>query len=474
MRALTWFHRWLGVATCVVFAMWFASGAVLLFKPFPFFPHDAQLAVEPAIDLASIRISPATAWAVGGGGDGGEDLRLVQRGDVPAYILTDSNKTVAMDAQTGQLLPPLQPAEATAIGRRAVGAGVAGPAFHYDQWVVHNRFDPWRPFYRLDVPDKAGTQYYLSASTGEILQRTERAERGWNWVGAVLHWVYLTPLRSSFTAWDRTVWMLSFTAMLVAVAGIIVGLTRMLAARRQRNRRWTFFRLRWMRWHHLLGLVAGWFLLAWVFSGWLSMDHDRIFFDGRMTSEQQLRYAGISYPAALQTIDIGRIPHNMAFREIRFSVAGGSAIVSAWDAGGQVRAYRGDGSAANAADIVGIARRGLEAAWGSGEGADAGMVAANDLFLLTEGWPATAALISGHGNRPDIYIDSATGRVLTVMNASRKTRAWLYYGLHTYKYPGLVDHPDLRRAIMLVPLSLGFLFAITGVVIGIKRLRKSI
>ena len=52
--ALVWFHRWLGVATCLVFALWFASGAVLLFKPFPSLDRGSQLALSAPIDSAAI------------------------------------------------------------------------------------------------------------------------------------------------------------------------------------------------------------------------------------------------------------------------------------------------------------------------------------------------------------------------------------------------------------------------------------
>ena len=35
MRILATLHRWWGVAFCLLFAMWFASGIVMHFVPFP-------------------------------------------------------------------------------------------------------------------------------------------------------------------------------------------------------------------------------------------------------------------------------------------------------------------------------------------------------------------------------------------------------------------------------------------------------
>ena len=41
-RWLTWFHRWAGVALCLLFAIWFASGAVLHFVSFPSLSRSDQ------------------------------------------------------------------------------------------------------------------------------------------------------------------------------------------------------------------------------------------------------------------------------------------------------------------------------------------------------------------------------------------------------------------------------------------------
>ena len=38
LRWLVWFHRWTGIALCLLFAVWFVTGAVMLFVPFPSLP----------------------------------------------------------------------------------------------------------------------------------------------------------------------------------------------------------------------------------------------------------------------------------------------------------------------------------------------------------------------------------------------------------------------------------------------------
>ncbi len=65
MRVLILLHRWLGVAFCLLFAMWFASGIVMHFAPFPVFAEADRFAGLAPIDPASVRYGPAEAVAAG-------------------------------------------------------------------------------------------------------------------------------------------------------------------------------------------------------------------------------------------------------------------------------------------------------------------------------------------------------------------------------------------------------------------------
>src|ERR1700750_1631272 len=49
VRVLATLHRWWGVAFCLLFAMWFASGIVMHFVPFP---ERQERPATPGIDVA--------------------------------------------------------------------------------------------------------------------------------------------------------------------------------------------------------------------------------------------------------------------------------------------------------------------------------------------------------------------------------------------------------------------------------------
>ena len=107
----------------------------------------------------------------------------------------------------------------------------------YDQWSVPNGFDRHRPLFRVALGDAAGTEIYVSSRTGEVVLDTTRSERGWNWVGSVLHWIYPTVLRSNWALWDQVVSTLSLVALIAAVLGAVLGIVQDQDPRRADRRR---------------------------------------------------------------------------------------------------------------------------------------------------------------------------------------------------------------------------------------------
>src|SRR5882757_8559620 len=82
-RWLTWFHRWSGVALCLLFVAWFASGAVLLYVPFPALTQSDHLAHSETIDGSRPIRDPATVLAEA---PAAEWLLLVSIAGHPTYL----------------------------------------------------------------------------------------------------------------------------------------------------------------------------------------------------------------------------------------------------------------------------------------------------------------------------------------------------------------------------------------------------
>jgi hypothetical protein len=434
VRGLSWFHRWTGVGLCLLFVLWFASGAILLFVPFPSLSGQDRLAASERIDLAAVTVAPARALAVAGGG---EALRLVAVGGRPIYVVrTPKGQLRAVDASAGKIAAPVDAAEAGSIAARFAQAPVkrVSAPLRYDQWVAHNQFDGWRPLYRVSLDDPKGTQLYVSAGTGEVVQRTHASERAWNWGGAVIHWLYFTALRQSFTAWDQTVWWVSLLGLTTAVIGTVLGVYRTQKRLRGRRPDWSPFR-GWLRWHHGLGLGVALFVLTWIFSGWLSMDHGRLFSRGTPAQSAEAIYHGAPLAAALAAVAPVDLRPLGSASEISFDVVGGQPLASAEGGGlARVRLLSGPEAPVTSALPTNLLARAASQAWPLASTSAKGPEAGDQLYRAAEGMDARVVRFPlATPKDASVYLDPVSGRVVIVMDASRKAYAWVYYALHTIR-----------------------------------------
>ena len=227
------------------------------------------------------------------------DLRLVSVAGRPVYVARSRlGAWLSIAGDTGEVLPAFSAPVATTVAERfarASAAGVSGP-MEYDQWIVHQRFDPYRPFYRVRLNDDARTDLYVSARTGEVVAahslfgtRVELGRCGYSL--DLLHAVAqkLPGLESS-----RLVGV--FRGAVVSSVGVWLGFVRLASNRAAGRKGLSPFR-GWMRWHHIIGLFASVIVVTWMLSGWLSMDHGRLFSRGETRATQTLQMRGMSVGA---------------------------------------------------------------------------------------------------------------------------------------------------------------------------------
>ena len=472
-RWLTWFHRWAGVVLCLVVLLWFISGAVLHFVPFPALGDEERYERGPGIDLARLSVTPATALAQV---PGASALRLVGLLGRPEYALLSKHGWVAVAGDTGERLPPVDSTTAKHIAEAfgsAPTARVDGP-IEYDQWIVHQHFDAHRPFYRVRLQDPTATELYVSARTGEILQRTRRTERAWNWCGAVMHWIYFTPLRKTYPAWNQAVWWLSLVTLVTAIIGTWLGVLRSLANHAAGRKGLSPFR-GWMRWHHIIGLFASLVVLLWIFSGWLSMDHGRLFSRGQATQAETDALRGTTIAAVAEAASIERLRAAGPAAAIDFDAVSGEPFISLRGGGRLAHVFwLASGETASAIPIALLAQA-VTSAWPGAMPEQHPSPGIAKLYALAEYLPREARAFITPGSRPThIYIDELTGRVLIVMDPSRVAYAWVFYALHTLQFPGLNTHSALRTGLVLALLAFGTAFSVTGVVLGIRRLQREL
>ena len=471
--AMILLHRWLGIALCLLFAMWFASGIVMHFVPFPSLSEAERFEGLAPLARAGVAIGPSDAVKASRIGDAAR-VRLIQRSDGPVYVVSAPSQSRAIrasngaDARVGSPDVALTTATTHARNRGLDSSHASVDALaDYDQWTVPNGFDRHRPLFRVALGDGDGSDVYVSSITGEIVLETTRRERWWNLAGSVVHWIYPTVLRSNWSLWDRVVWTLSLLALVAAVLGAVLGIARI----RIRNGRMLSPYRGWHLLHHVIGLLATVFVLTWIFSAWLSMDHGRLFSRGQLTQAEGDAVAApdwgmlaaVSWPAiSPSTREVEWFAFNGTFYRRDRVGLDRQILIRAGDEGpDNQRVFL------SPRDVSGLTER-LAAGCGAPS-----LVSANDDYAAS---PALSGAPVYRARCGEVWfdIDGSNGAVLQRLDPSRRAYRWLYSALHTLDFPILLAHPYVRSVLIVGLCALGLLFSLTGIVIGWRRLRMTI
>ena len=469
-------HRWTGIALCLLFAIWFVSGVVMMYVPFPSFRAEERVATAAPIAWEKVRIGPDAALARFGAQAFPDEMRLEMTGGEPVYRITEDGRRRALSARTGAFAGPVDAAGAMRIAAVHAGAGAASATLvDHDQWVVTRAFARIAPFWRVRLDDGRGTDLYVTRATGEIVQDTDARERFWNWLGAVPHWIYFEALRVHQEPWRQTVIWTSGIGIVGAILGIWIGILRLRLRRRYRSGSTSPYR-GWMKWHHLAGLIGGLFLVTWVFSGWLSMSPFGGFGNGDADAIGK-RYAGTPRPDFAPT-DLARLARTAAgVAEIRFTFIGGRPTILAVARSGETVAL--DGTTAMPARPDRQAIRALTERAVPGRLADISLLTRHDLYWYATGDPRRdgrplPVLRLKFDDPPHswLYIDPSTGRLLAQSSDGTRTYRWLFSALHSFDLPALLSLRPLRDALMILLSMAGFIISASGVVVGWRHLTR--
>ena len=508
-------HRYLGIGLCLAFALWFATGVVMVYAQFPVLTPAARLAGLSALEPARFSITPAAA-VQRAGLSAPRRLRMGMLLDRPIYyILPSGERWLGVYADDGQVLTAIDAKTAGRVASRHAPGGaqprLLGAVETIDQWTLSNSLNLHRPLYRFGLDDDRGTELYVSATTGEMVMRTTRSQRVWSWLGTIIHWGAPQILRQRVGAWRQTMLWLSGAGMLLALTGLVVGLLRY----RRRGyvlkgvdatRRSASPYLGVKRYHHWAGLAVGLVSLTWITSGFLYLNPGGSRQEPLSTTTQMTPYSvgGVrastsARPGQAEAMRGGplvaslwvdapasaweRVPAGMAPRqaplpkeaELRrfagrpyyvFQFAAFESITVAADGHGDAPFVRHPTEA-----LVARARQAVDGPLTSTE-----LLESYDAYYYSVGPGARRRLPVLRLTFDDpvtrlLYVDPHTGSITHAYDTHAMVMRWVVMGLHNLDFPFLIRNRPAWD-ITIIALSLGGLvLSGSGLVLGWRRVR---
>ncbi|MDE0002533.1 MAG: PepSY domain-containing protein [Rhodospirillaceae bacterium] len=473
VRLLFLIHRYLGIALGVVVTLWCLSGFVMMYEQYPELDDTERLAGLEPLNLTACCRLPTDFSNIEV-----DRFRLEMMAGIPVLRLMDGRFQYVIDLRTGEYLPEFYEADARLIAAKAAAEyGLPGgprlvDLIERDQWTVYPSYVVHRPLFHFAMDDPAGTEFYVSSTTGEVVQMTTFRQRFLNWMGAVVHWLYPTALRQHTGLWLQVVIWLTIVSLFLTVIGIYIGLRQF---KNRRNGHRSPYHGWWL-WHHYAGLVFGLFTLTWLVSGLFSVNaFGALEGRGFFFENQRLRGAAVNFEHAsafVSALPADEIPSSTVRLDV--SVIGAQLYAVASDKEGQrVRLNAGTlrpetlsgDFFTQAANIMRPDVPVAEASW------------------LTEG---DAYYFSHHDKRrfpvyriryedgERFYLDSTTGELSYAVDRERQWLRWVFHALHRGDFSALVRSRPIWD-LMMWPLMLGVTVgAITGTWIGFQRVIRAV
>ena len=345
--------------------------------------------------------------------------------------------------------------------------------------------DLHRPLHKVLLPDAEQTLLYISGTTGEVVRDAPRLERGFNYLGAWLHWLYL--FRDTAIDWTDLIIWLSVIGTVATLSGFLSGIIRWRFSRPYRSGSRSPFAPGALRWHHILGLVFALTTFTWIFSGLMSMNPWDIFeADDSIIDARRISNPDIQPSRATATPQALLASTTTPVRELQWHTLLDKARVKA------IRTHEVPPGNADQPVLL-SARTGKPYTLETERLRSA-------LFTLQAGYPPridilrqddfyyysrTEHTMTG-GRKPHplpiwrvryddpnqtwLHIDPTTGQVLNEMDSYQRAERWLFALLHSWDWLPLLQNRPLWDIFMLVLAAGGLALSATGIWIAGHRL----
>ena len=271
-KLLIYSHRWLGIGIMLMFLVWTVSGVILMYYGHPQITTGERLLRLQPIDFSTATVTPAEA-AAKARINKPYRVRLSMLDGRPVYRIArvSIGNWSTVYADTGEVLRAMGREQALKWMKQFVPESAA--TMRYDAYLpAPDEFTRiptlagFTPLHRIAMNDAAGTEYYVSEKSNEIVQKTDRRSRILAISGYVLHNLFFFRQR---TWWTPMLDWIAWTAMLMAVSGIVLGIWRIAFKARFRHKGVMSYTpySGWMKWHHYAGLIFGLLAVSWILSG---------------------------------------------------------------------------------------------------------------------------------------------------------------------------------------------------------------
>ena len=469
-------HKYTGILVSALFMMWFITGLVLIYHPYPRLSEELYNSHKEVLTASLPELYSIQDRVEGKI----QSLKLWQFQGQTRLDVKTSEKMYKLLADTLDRVINIDYKCVEKVAKQWTDAPVikVDTLHKRQQWVLYSKYEKELPIYKFHFDDGYKSHLFVSGKSADVLQLTTAKDRFWAYLGAIPHKLYFPFLRRNTDVWMDTVVVGGSVCFAAALTGFIYGLYLFIRRKRVKGSWGNPFRKRWQRIHFTFGLLFGIFTIAWGVSGIFSMsrvpqwiiktqaphtfDKTRLWGKNLLPiDEYKLSFNKVKeiYPQ-LKEIKLARFARIPAYIIIE------GANTRYLDASEEdVKILEIPQS-----EIV----EGFENMYGKDVPVKVSLLEEYDNYYvnLRKTYELPVYKVEVDNSDRELYYVSPSDGYIKYMNKNKKADKWLFSGIHYLNVPWLINRPVIWN------ISIWFLccgcavVCLSGVVLGIKSILK--
>lgn len=469
-------HKYLGLFISAFFLMWFVTGVVLIYHPYPRVSEkmfngkkETLPSSLPDLNYISERVEGEI-----------KSLRIREFQGQTLMDVRTSEKKYQLTTDTLQDIKPVDYLCVEKVAKQWIDAPIikVDTLHKRSQFVLFTRYEKELPIYKFHFDDKYKTQLFVSGQTADVQQLTTAKQRFWAYVGGIPHKLYIPALRRNTQMWMDSFVVGASICLAAALTGFILGIYIFIRRKKVKGEWGNPYRKRWQRIHFSFGLIFGIFLISWAVSGLFSMkrvpqwlikteapyvfDKTRLWGKGLLPMDTyKLGFDKLKeeYPQ-LKEIKLAR------FAEVPVYVIIEGENERYIDASGED------------VKILEISQNTVENGFRKIYGDDIPLKITlqkeydNYYINLRQTYTLPVYKVEVENNDKDLYYVSPQDGYIKYLNKNKKADKWLFSGLHYFNFPALLLKPVLWTICIWILCGGCALVCLSGLILGIRSIFK--
>ena len=470
-KAVMLIHRYFALLMSIIFFAWCFSGFVMIYtNNFPSVDKFEQAKQKQAIDFSLIAPLSANHFL---SDKQIKSLKITTVYNRPSYevVLKEDDKRLFFYADVPHEVPKIDEELAITIAKdfnQMHDAEIAKVELvdELDKWLPRDGYLKDLPLYKVHFASDAKRVCYVAKNSGQVVQNLNNWDKFFAWIGPIPHWFYFKDLRLNTKLWKDVVIYCSLLGLVLCISGIVLGIIRTVNVRKRRKVL-TPFKKGWYKWHHYLGLFFGLFAFTWTLSGLFSMNPWNYSSSRSITSEEAGNWRHKPF-YTLQEVNeaVEHLKHqaNTTTKSIQLtafqggvywiadnSMAKQTALIASKDFNPKII-----DTTVIKATIKGFNNTLIQAVK---------LLEAYDSYYYSRAnkQPLPVYKITMNNAQNTVYyVDPASLEIKRKMQTDSRSLRWLYNGLHSFDFPGLINNRPLWDIIILFLLIGTTLLSYTG------------